>query len=49
MTWRLQLQRAIRSYLIQLLLEPEAQDIVDNGFNADDLIEINAFLDSPYP
>jgi hypothetical protein len=49
MTWRQALQRAIRTYLINLLLEPEAQDLIDNGFNTDDLVVVNGFLDSPMP
>ena len=48
MTWRAIIARAIRDYLINLLLPIEAQDIVDNGFNADDLVVVNAFLDSTY-
>jgi len=49
MTWRSELRKAIRGYLLNLLLEPEAQDLIDNGFNADDLVDVNAFLDSTYP
>lgn len=49
MTWRQILSRAIRDYLLNLLLPIEAADIRDNGFNADDLVVVNAFLDSTAP
>ena len=48
MTWRAVLARAIRDYFLNLLLQTEAQDIITNGFNADDIVVIDAFLDSTY-
>lgn len=49
MTWRAVLAGIIRSWIINELIEIEATDIVDNGFNANDLTALNAFLDSTYP
>lgn len=49
MMWRQVLGALVRNFLIQTLVADEAQDIVDNGFNAADLVALNAFLDSPAP
>lgn len=49
MTWRAALAGVIRSWLINALVQTEAQDIIDNGFNAQDIIALNAFLDSTMP
>lgn len=48
MTWRAILAALVRKFLIDTLVEAEAQDIVTNGFNAADLSNLNAFLDSTY-
>jgi hypothetical protein len=48
MSWRATLAAILRSWIINELVGLEADDIVDNGFNAGDLVELNAFLDSTY-
>ena len=48
MSWRATLAAIIRSWIINELVATEADDIVDNGFNASDLTALNAFLDSTY-
>ncbi len=49
MTWRQVLGQLVRNFIINTLAVQEAQDIVDNGFNAADLVELNVFLDSTAP
>ncbi len=47
-TWRETIAALIRSWIINALVGQEADDIVDNGFNAADIATLNAFLDSTY-
>jgi len=48
MTWRQRLAELVRAWLINEVVVTEANDIDVNGFNAADLVVLNAFLDSTY-